>query len=344
MSDHLELPLRLDGAPYAEKYGARLRAVARYLEAQIAAFTAMSPEWAAAIAALLAQPRGILASHAVRAGSIVAPDEYLFALHALLAFELTARKPGGQVTRKQWETAIPIAAAWDVLGVTLDLFDDIQDDDRGLGTDYPKELAISVALGGIGLAFQMFADARLVPQVATTICHGLGTTLFTAAEGQFLDGDFESKTSVTLNESLRMTALKSGTLIRGLYQHGALVGAATRMPMAQALKLASACGDFGQALGEFWQLVNDLNDAAPDSAKSDRTRGKKTVPLAMETHMTTDATEVQRWQAGQLTGMLALSLARQRAYDALQELAQQYTLDIERLRWTVSEEQEEADE
>jgi geranylgeranyl pyrophosphate synthase len=341
MASGQHTPLHLSDEPFAQEYGLRLRAVAHYLEAQIATFTAMSPEWSGAVTALLAQPRGILASTAVRTGNIVSPDDYLFALHALLAFEMAARKPGSQVTRKQWEVAIPLAAAWDILGSTLDLFDDIQDDDRGLGETYPKELAISAAIGGIGLALHMFTDARLLPPVCMAVLHSLGTTLFMAAEGQFLDGFYEHAASVTLNESLRMTSLKSGSLIKGLYQQCALAGATTHMPLAQAQKLAAASGDFGQALGEYWQLINDGNDAAPDSIKSDRPRGKKTVPLAMEAHIPASATAEQKWQAGLMTTMLALSLARHRAYEALQVLAQQYTLDVERLQWTVAEEQGE---
>jgi geranylgeranyl pyrophosphate synthase len=336
-----QLPIFLYHDPFAQEYGQRLQQVAQLLHAKLTTYATTAPQWRQAIAALLAQPRGLRASSVPTTGRISQPDQYIFALHALLAFEMAAQSDRHPIPPRHWEAIFPIAAAWDVFGVTLDLFDDVQDGDLTEGHGYPKELAISVAIGGMGLALALLAEARVAPLVSRAMSQTIGAALFTAAEGQFLDGCFEQMPSVTLNESLHVTALKSGTLIRALYQQSALAGAATRMSLAQAQKLAAACGDFGQTLGEYWQLVNDYNDAAPDSMKSDRTRGKKTLPLTMEAQISSDATATQKRHAGQVTAMFALSLARHRAYDALQVLAQQYTLNVERLLWTVAEEQEE---
>jgi geranylgeranyl pyrophosphate synthase len=328
--------LQLDQDPLAAVCGQRLILVADYLLSALP--TSSSSRWSQALTTLLQQPRGLLAASVRQSGRVSEDDKDTWALHALLAFGMAAQANNVSSDPATFATAIPIAAAWDVIGVTLDLIDDLQDNDQPVAA---LSQALSVAVGGMGMAVICLSDAHLAPSLAKELERQMGTALLTAAEGQFWDGEFEREPAVSLNESLHMTALKSGSLVRGLYYTSALAGAATRMSLAKARALANAVGAFGQELGTYWQLSNDTRDADPDTQKSDRRRHKKTLPLVMEDQIG-PAPEAQRQKAGHMVGNLACLLAQQRACAALEQLHQRYFLDTSWLEWMVSSDEESA--
>jgi len=100
-------------------------------------------------------------------------------------------------------------------------------------------------------------------------------------EGQQLDMDFESKTSVSREEYLRMIELKTSVLLKGALQIGAVLGGANEKDIENI-------GEFGRCLGLAFQLQDDLLDTYGNvdvfgkNIGGDIVAGKKTI-LTIET-------------------------------------------------------------
>jgi farnesyl diphosphate synthase len=107
--------------------------------------------------------------------------------------------------------------------------------------------------------------------------------------GQALDLAAETAaTPLTLAETLRMQAMKTGALLRFAVDAGALLGAAST---AQA----AAMTRYGDALGAAFQIADDILDAEGDTAALGKRAGK----------------DAERGKAT-LVGLLGLDAARAR--------------------------------
>ena len=86
--------------------------------------------------------------------------------------------------------------------------------------------------------------------------------------GQALDLEAETAaTPLTLDETLRMQAMKTGALIRFACDAGAILGAATP-------DQARALTRYGEALGAAFQIADDILDAEGDTAALGKRAGK----------------------------------------------------------------------
>jgi geranylgeranyl diphosphate synthase type II len=148
------------------------------------------------------------------------------------------------------------------------LHDDVMDhaeERRGRATVHVKWDENTAILSGDamqGLAYQLVATApaRCLKQVLDLFTQ----TNIEICEGQQLDMDFESRTSVTVDEYLLMIRLKTAVLLGCALKTGALIGGATEV---EAQKLYEVGVDLGLA----FQLQDDWLDCWGDPA----TFGKK---------------------------------------------------------------------
>jgi len=216
-------------------------------------------------------------------------DFRLWPLLALLAATSAASSASpAYLPRSFWRRACAMAAAAEFLGVALDVFDDIQDGDNPLIQQAGTPLALNAGLALLELAPLAMNQARsagwpdAIADAALEIMHG---HIITATIGQFRDLQFERIKTVTEVQVMEMTEQKSGTLVSLICRLGAMAGAgASQQRPSPYFEAASL---FGWYLGVWSQLLNDLHDAEQEQTrarKSDRERGKKTLPLVLEQH------------------------------------------------------------
>ncbi|PWB78977.1 MAG: geranylgeranyl pyrophosphate synthase [Methylocystaceae bacterium] len=178
------------------------------------------------------------------------------------------------------ESAQRTAAALEMVHCYSLVHDDLpamDDDDlrRGRPTAHKAFDEATAILAGDGLltyAFDVVADpathadagirANLVLALARAA--GLGGMV----GGQALDLEAETaKTPLTLDEILRLQAMKTGALLRFAVDAGAILGGAS--PDA-----GSALTRYGEALGAAFQIADDILDAEGDTAALGKRAGK----------------------------------------------------------------------
>ena len=190
------------------------------------------------------------------------------------------------LSKSFWQRAGSVAAAAEFLGAALDIIDDIQDSDSPFvqRIGMPFALNIGAALLELApLALQRARDAGWSHILADAALEGLHTSILRSLGGQFLDLRYEKKKNVTEAQVLEMIEKKSGSLLAFIYRLGAMAGAADEKERSS--EYFEAINLFGWHIGIWFQLLNDLHDAEEAQAqtgKSDRKRGKKTLPLALE--------------------------------------------------------------
>ena len=174
----------------------------------------------------------------------------------------------------------------------------MDDDDlrRGRPTTHKAFDEATAILAGDGLltyAFDVLADpkthqdagVRAALVLALARAAGVGGMV----GGQALDLAAETAaTPLSLDETLRMQAMKTGALLRFAVEAGAILGAASP-PQIRALTR------YGEALGAAFQIADDILDAKGDSAALGKRAGK----------------DAERGKAT-LVGLLGLDAARAR--------------------------------
>jgi Geranylgeranyl pyrophosphate synthase len=172
--------------------------------------------------------------------------------------------------------AIQVAAAVEVFMAALDVMDEIQDGDpspliesAGIGQ------AVGVAGALLVVAYDMLARLPEVGISATRVpefVHTLARCALAAGGGQHLDLAAEGRSDISLDDALQISRMKGGMLAAAACRLGALVATNDEDVLCLYESL-------GYHLGTIEQLANDLEDAARDSAKTDRVRQKRTLPL-----------------------------------------------------------------
>jgi farnesyl diphosphate synthase len=182
--------------------------------------------------------------------------------------------------------ALEAAAALECIHCYSLVHDDLpcmDDDDlrRGRPTThiaFDEATAVLTGDGLLTLAFEIMSGPKVDPDPAIRI--ELVSLLAKAAGwqgmvlGQALDLEAEGR-SLSMDETLQMQALKTGALFKFACEAGAILGRAT--PEARRALL-----DYATALGQAFQLADDLLDAEGNTAKlgkaaaKDATRGKAT--------------------------------------------------------------------
>jgi geranylgeranyl diphosphate synthase type I len=187
----------------------------------------------------------------------------------------------------EWERALPMAAAVELLHNFSLIHDDIQDNSplrRGRETVWTKWGQPQAINAGDA----MFTVAHLAPQalpargvpasLALQVLRHFDETCLILTQGQFLDMSFEQRERVAVSEYLTMIEAKTGALIAAAAWLGALLGGADEAR-------AGHFRQYGRSLGLAFQVQDDLLGIWGDpavtgkSAASDLEKRKKSLPV-----------------------------------------------------------------
>lgn len=211
-------------------------------------------------------------------------DLRIWALLALLTATEASRVDLDQLERLSesfWQRAHAAAAATELLATGIDLLDDLQDGDSPV----VQQLGISRAVITMTALFQCaplaLAHSRAAhwPSLGQEV-ERLHSGTLGVIQGQYLDLQLEHHQRATVDHVMEMTRQKSGTMLALVCQMGAQAGLETNSERERLY--VEKIGRFGEQLGTWSQLLNDLMDAEQDTGKSDRALGKSTLPLLLE--------------------------------------------------------------
>jgi geranylgeranyl diphosphate synthase type I len=170
----------------------------------------------------------------------------------------------------QPEQAVPTAAAWALLLLSLRWFDDAQDQDRADGL---------WARVGVPRATNFAAAALTLSWKALTICHDDELPrpildLFAEAALELADGQEQDlrDDQPTVDCYWELMRKKCGSYFRLAAQAGALHG--TRDP-----DLVAACGRYGEHVGLAIQILDDLEGVFFPRGEGDLALNKATLPV-----------------------------------------------------------------
>ncbi|MFM2136453.1 MAG: hypothetical protein RL021_1853 [Bacteroidota bacterium] len=201
------------------------------------------------------------------------------------------------------EEAMPAALGIEVFHNFTLLHDDIMDKAplrRGQATVHTKWNPDIAILSGDTMFVR---SCQLVLQTPERCRYQVMDDFFRTAaevcEGQQLDMDFETRSTVTIPEYIEMIGLKTAVLLGSALRIGSLIGGASA-------KDANHLYSFGKSLGISFQLHDDLLDAFGDPEKFGKQVGgdiianKKTFLLlsALETATGSEAVELKALLSG----------------------------------------------
>ncbi|MDP6824456.1 MAG: polyprenyl synthetase family protein [Dehalococcoidia bacterium] len=202
--------------------------------------------------------------------------------------------------------ALPVAVAIELAHNFSLIHDDIEDGDR---TRHHRPTlwviwgeATAIVAGNNLLAIGDMAAHRLRAAGADTAVaagHILTERYLSMMEGQYLDIAYEGRTDVTVDEYLAMIERKTGALIEGAVELGALVGAGGSGDVVDGLRAV------GDDLGRIFQIRDDVlgiwgGPALGKPIGADITRKKNSLPVVHVLEHARDAEkrELQRIYAG----------------------------------------------
>lgn len=246
----------------------------------------------------------------------------------LLLLTRAACDPDG----KTWESALPAAAAVELIHNFSLIHDDIQDNSekrRGrpaLWVQWGTAQAINAGDGLFVLA-NLAATDLSENYPADTVLRAvqiLQNTLLDLTRGQFLDISFQSRSELGVEEYWPMISGKTAALLSSCCALGAILGGADQAAV-------DAYRSFGHYLGLAFQVQDDLLGIWGDealmgkSAASDLLEGKKSYPVLVG--LGRKGRFAARWTQGPVrpeeVAELAQLLASEGAYSATQEAARQ---------------------
>jgi len=193
---------------------------------------------------------------------------------------------GCEAAGGDWHTALPAAAALELVHNFSLIHDDIEDNSptrrrrRTVWAIWGLPHGINVGDGMLMLArLALLRLDRSIVEAHTILSAGtlLDTTCLTLCQGQYLDMAFEGRIDLTEDSYLEMIGAKTATLIAASTELGALLaGAANRTEHYR---------EFGWQLGLAFQMVDDLlgiwgdPHATGKPAASDIHSRKMTLPI-----------------------------------------------------------------
>ncbi|MFN3742056.1 MAG: polyprenyl synthetase family protein [Anaerolineales bacterium] len=224
-----------------------------------------------------------------------------------------------------WQAALPLAAAVELVHNFSLIHDDIQDRSplrRGRPTIWSK-WGIAQAINA-GDAMFILAQRSLLSlngesEQIVRLARIFQDACLDLTRGQFLDLSYESHGEITLEEYWRMIAGKTAALLSAATWMGAIFAGAEA-------EIAEAYREFGHYLGLAFQVQDDYLGIWGDealtgkSAASDLLSGKKTLPVVFG--LAQDGVFAARWRKGNITPEEVPFLAAQ----LVREGAQAYTL------------------
>jgi geranylgeranyl diphosphate synthase type I len=211
---------------------------------------------------------------------------------------LTCAAAGGE-----WQSALPAAAAVELIHNFSLVHDDIQDQSelrRGRLTVW-KKWGPAQAINA-GDALFILAHSAIValqekyaPDIALTVDGMLNEACLALSSGQFMDISYEKMKGLTLEDYWPMVAGKTAALLTACTQVGAVLGKVDDAGLA-------AYRTFGHALGLAFQIQDDYlgiwGNAAltGKSTSSDLVAGKKSLPVLAG--LAKNGAFAERWNEG----------------------------------------------
>lgn len=181
-------------------------------------------------------------------------------------------------------TAIPAAAAMEMLVAAGDIIDDLQDNVDGYENDRHRvgeafEVTSLLLLFAHELINAM-SDQGLEAQRVLRALRRLDRVMARSMSGQDADMRVEASNSAQPDDSLRITQQKSANMVKFAGELGAILG-------TDQIDQIALCGHFGWHLGTVAQLSNDIGGVWPGGPpSSDIQLGKRTVPITFALHTT----------------------------------------------------------
>ena len=233
-----------------------------------------------------------------------------------------------------WQSALPAAAAVELVHNFSLVHDDIQDNSdkrRGRPTTWVKwgaPLAINVGDALFVISNQAIIDLKenYPAEVALRAAEILNNTCLDLTRGQFLDMSYEKRLDLSVDDYWPMVAGKTAALLSACCHIGALLGGADESTQ-------EAYRSFGHYLGLAFQVQDDILGIWGDealtgkSAASDLVEGKKSLPVLAG--LGADGKFASRWKQGHILSAevaeFARILASEGGYEKANDAAKQMT-------------------
>jgi geranylgeranyl diphosphate synthase type I len=216
---------------------------------------------------------------------------------------------------REWQTALPAAAAVELVHNFSLIHDDIEDNSplrRGRPTVWAK-WGIAQALNAGDAMFTLAHQSILrlekttSAQITLKAARILQETCLKLTQGQFLDISYEKRTDLNIEDYWPMVRGKTAALLAACTELGALVAGVSEEQQASYRQ-------FGHELGMAFQVQDDLlgvwGDAAltGKSAESDLLTGKKSLPVLFG--LSLEGAFARRWRSGAIQASEVPELAR----------------------------------
>jgi geranylgeranyl diphosphate synthase type I len=233
-----------------------------------------------------------------------------------------------------WQSALPAAAAVELVHNFSLVHDDIQDNSdkrRGRPTTWVKwgpPMAINVGDALFVISNQAVINLKenYPAEVALRAAEILNNTCLDLTRGQFLDMSYEKRLDLGVDDYWPMVAGKTAALLSACCHIGALLGGADK-------SMQESYRSFGHYLGIAFQVQDDILGIWGDealtgkSAASDLVEGKKSLPVLAG--LSADGKFASRWKQGPVQAAevaeLARTLASEGGYEKANEVAEQMT-------------------
>lgn len=156
-----------------------------------------------------------------------------------------------------WQTALPAAAAVELLHNFSLIHDDIEDDSpmrHGRPTVWQvwgRANAINAGDALFALAHSALNQLRAAPEIVLKVWSIFNRTCLDLTRGQYLDMRFEHQETVSVAEYLSMISGKSAALVSACAEIGALIGSGSEATAAHF-------AEFGKNLGIAFQIRDDI--------------------------------------------------------------------------------------
>lgn len=270
----------------------------------------------------------MLTYHMGWSGDVAGPDTTGKRIRPLMAL-LTTCACGGN-----WESALPAAAALELVHNFSLVHDDIQDRSekrRGRPTVWvvwgePMAINAGDALFVISNLAIMDLEHNFPAGSVIQAARILHDTCLDLTRGQFLDMSYEGRNDLGVEEYWPMIAGKTAALLSACCHIGAILGGAEQ-------SLQDAYRSFGHALGLAFQVQDDILGIWGDEAitgksnASDLVDGKKSLPVLHG--LSVKGKFAKRWLQGPITPAevhgLAQSLAHEGSYEYTHDISRQMT-------------------
>ena len=250
----------------------------------------------------------------------------------LLLTCLASSEAGGAV--ETWKSALPAAAAVELVHNFSLVHDDIQDNSekrRGRPTAWVKwgmPMAINVGDALFVMSNQAIIDLKdhYTPETVLRAAEILHSTCLELTRGQFLDMSYEEREDLAVEDYWPMISGKTAALLSTSCHIGALLGGAEESQQ-------EAYRSFGHYLGLAFQVQDDILGIWGDevltgkSAASDLVEGKNSLPILAG--LSAKGKFAARWRQGSIradeVAELARLLASEGAYETASDAAKQMT-------------------